>query len=279
MHVLLAGATGAVVRPIVPLLLARGHRVTGLNRSVERPRGSGAAGARAAVVDIVEGSASTAVVRAAAPHVVLHHLTHLSGEDRVATARRRVVGTRNLVDAARACGVVRIVAQSIVFANEDGPGSATEDAAPRHGTLGTPELEAPAAQLPDRVPHRYGRFNGPGAWYAQDGVWAQRARTDALIADESVTSWIHVDDAAAAAVAALEWPRGVYNVGDDEPATGRGWAPVSCAVVSASPPPTRAPNRTPGARGADNGRARALGRDPAVPSWRTGFRALARAAS
>ena len=83
---------------------------------------------------------------------------------------------------------------------------------------------------------------------------------------------------AAAAVAALEWPSGVYNVCDDEPATGQEWVPVFCAAVGAPPPP-RAPTRTPGARGADNGRARALGWHPAVPSWRTGFRALAGAAS
>jgi len=272
MHVLLAGATGAVSRRIVPLLLARGHRVTGLTRSVERAEGLWVAGAHAAVVDVVEGPALAAVVRASAPDGILHQLTDLTGEDRSANARLRVVGTRNLVNAARAAGATRVVAQSIAFAHEDGPGPATEDVALRPGTPEIPGLAA--AELPDRVVRRYGLFYGPGTWYAADGVWAQRARAGELIADESVTSWIHIDDAAAA----LERPSGVYNVCDDEPATGREWVPVFCAAVWVPPPP-RAPTRIPGARGADNGRARALGWHPAVPSWLTGFRAPAGAAS
>jgi nucleoside-diphosphate-sugar epimerase len=278
MHVLLAGATGDVGRRIVPLLLARGHRVTGLTRSVERAEGLRVAGACAAVVDVTEGSALRAVVRASAPDGILHQLTDLTGEDRSANARLRVVGTRNLVNGARAAGVTRIVAQRFAFAYEDGLGSATEDVALRPGTPGIPGLEAAAAELPDWVVQRYGLFYGSGTRYAPDGVWAQRARAGELIADESVTSWIHVDDAAAAAVAALGWPSGVYNVCDDEPATGREWVPVFCAAVCAPPPP-RAAIRIPGARGADNGGALALGWRPAVLSWRTGFRAPAGAAS
>ncbi|HEY0814209.1 MAG TPA: NAD(P)H-binding protein, partial [Pseudonocardia sp.] len=127
MHVLVAGATGAVGRRIVPLLLERGHRVTGLTRSTARAKDLRSAGAEAVVADVVGGSAVTAAVRAAAPDVVMHQLTDLSDEDRAANARLRVVGTRNLVDAARAAGVRRIVAQSIAFGYEDGPNPATED--------------------------------------------------------------------------------------------------------------------------------------------------------
>jgi nucleoside-diphosphate-sugar epimerase len=96
------------------------------------------------------------------------------------------------------------------------------------------------------------------------------------VAPRPGTPRIHVDDAARAAVAALEWPSGV-NVCDDEPATGREWVPVFCAAVGAPPPP-QAPTHTPGARGTDNGRVRPLGWRPAARSWRTGFRALAGAA-
>jgi nucleoside-diphosphate-sugar epimerase len=109
------------------------------------------------------------------------------------------------------------------------------------------------------------------------GPGRRRRSTARHCCSSPATQEIHGDDAAAAAVAALEWPCGVDNVGDDEPATGREWAPVFCAAVGAPPP--QAPTRIPGARGADNGRACALGWRPAVPSWRTGFRALAGAAS
>lgn len=130
MHVLLAGATGAVSRRIVPLLLARGHRVTGLTRRFERAEGLRVAGAHAAVVDVVEGPALAAVVRASAPDGILHQFTDLTGEDRSANARLRVVGTRNLVNAARAAGATRVVAHSIAFAYEGGSeGPANEGSA------------------------------------------------------------------------------------------------------------------------------------------------------
>jgi nucleoside-diphosphate-sugar epimerase len=278
MHILVAGATGAVGRRIVPLLLARGHRVTGLTRSTTRAQDLRSAGAEAAVVDVVEGSALTAAVQAAAPDVVMHQLTDLSAEDRAANARLRIVGTRNLVDAALAARVRRIVAQSIAFGYEDGPGLATEDTPLRPGLLGVPELESAVAELPEWVVLRYGLFYGPGTWYAPDAVMADRARAGELVADESVTSFLHIDDAAAAVVAALDWPSAAFNVCDDEPATGREWVPAFCTAVGAPPPP-RSPDRTPGGRGADNHRARGLGWRPVVSSWRAGFGAMAGSAS
>ena len=124
MHILVAGVTGAVGRRIVPLLLERGHRVTGSTRSTARAQDLRSAGVESAVVDVVEGPALTAAVQAAAPDVAMHQLTDLTAEDRAANARLRVVGTRNLVDAARAAGVRRIVAQSIALGYERIAGSA-----------------------------------------------------------------------------------------------------------------------------------------------------------
>jgi nucleoside-diphosphate-sugar epimerase len=274
MHILLAGATGAVGRRIVPLLLERGDRVTGLTRSAARADDLRRAGVEPAVVDVVEGSALTAAVQAAAPDVVMHQLTDLSAENRAANARLRVVGTRNLVDAAHAAGVRRIVAQSIAFGYQDGPGPAPENTPLRPDLVGVPELESAVAELPEWVVLRYGLFYGPGTWYAADAVMADRARAGKLVADESVTSFLHIDDAAAAALAALDWPNGAVNICDDEPAPGREWVPAFCTAVGAPPPPL-AVTRTPGARGADNHRARALGWRPALPSWRAGFGTMA----
>lgn len=273
MHVLLAGATGVVGRRIVPLLVADGHRVTGLTRSPRRAAELRALGAQPVVVDVVEGAALTTAVRAAAPDVVMHQLTDLTGADLAANARLRVVGTRNLVDAARAAGVRRMVAQSVAFAYVDGPGPATEDTPLDSARAGVRELETAVAELPEWVVLRYGLFYGPGTWFAPDGRMADQARAGELVADESVISFVHVDDAAAAAVAALHWETGAVNVCDDQPARGQEWVPAFCAAVGA-PAPTVAGTREGGARGADNRRARRLGWIPAYPSWHDGFAAL-----
>jgi nucleoside-diphosphate-sugar epimerase len=276
MKVLVAGATGVVGRQIVPLLVARGDRVVGLTRDAARAGALRAAGVEPVVVDVVDRKALNAVVRAVRPEVVLHQLTDLTGQDRVANARLRTIGTRNLVDAARGAGTRRIVAQSIAFGYQDGADPATEDVPLRAGLAGVPELESAVAELPEWVILRYGLFYGPGTWYAPDGAIADSARAGDLVADESVTSFVHVRDAAAAAVAALEWPSGPVNICDDEPAAATAWVPVFCAAVGAPPPP-RAATRSPGARGANNRRAHQRGWLPAVASWREGFRALAEA--
>ncbi len=210
--------------------------------------------------------------------MVLHQLTDLAGQDRAANARLRTIGTRNLVDAARAAGTRRIVAQSIAFGYHDGPDPATEDVPLRAGLAGVPELESAVAELPEWVVLRYGLFYGPGTWYFPDGAMAERARAGQLVADESVASFVHIDDAAAAAVAAFDWPSGPVNICDDEPAAARTWVPVFCDAVQAPPPP-RTATRSPGSRGANNQRAHSLGWLPAVPSWREGFRAFAGAAT
>lgn len=274
MKVLVAGATGAVGRRILPLLLARGDRVIGLTRSVARAGMLRAAGVIPVVVDVVDGKALSDAVRAARPDLVLHQLTDLTGQDRAANARLRTNGTRNLVDAALAAGTRRIVAQSIAFGYQDGPVPATEDVPLRAGLAGVPELESAVAELPEWVVLRYGLFYGPGTWYSPDGAMADRARAGDLVADESVASFVHIDDAAAAAVAAFEWPSGPVNICDDEPAAATTWLPVFCDAVGAPPPP-RAATRNTGSRGADNRRAHSRGWVPAVASWRAGFRVFA----
>jgi len=241
MRVLVAGATGVVGRRIVPLLLRRGDRVTGLTRSAARAAVLRAAGVDPIVVDVVDAKALTDAVRAAEPEVVLHQLTDLAGQDRAANARLRTIGTRNLVDAARAAGTRRIVAQSIAFGYHDGPDPATEDVPLRAGLAGVPELESAVAELPEWVVLRYGLFYGPGTWYFPDGAMAERARAGELVADESVASFVHIDDAAAAAVAAFDWPSGPVNICDDEPAAARTWCPSSATRSKRPRHPVRRP--------------------------------------
>ncbi|MFF8605999.1 NAD-dependent epimerase/dehydratase family protein [Streptomyces sp. NPDC015346] len=285
MHVFLAGATGAIGRLLLPLLLDAGHRVTGVSRSaegVERIRASGAEGVRA---DALDPEGLRRAVAEAAPDVVVHQLTDLGSADGAANNRLRHDGTRNLVDAARAAGVSRIVAQSIGWAYAPGDGPADEsvpldptDEQPRARIVaGVRALETRAAELPEAVVLRYGVLYGPGTWYAPGGPVAAALRGEdrarflgSVAADDSVSSFVHVEDAARAAALALDWPAGVYNVVDDEPAPGHAWVPVLAGALGA-PAPARTAGRAPWARGAVNARARERGWTPSYPSWREGF--------
>jgi nucleoside-diphosphate-sugar epimerase len=287
MRVFLAGATGVVGRRLVPLLTGAGHQVTGLARTPAAAERVRALGAEAAPADVFDAAALSQAVRAAEPDVVIHQLTDLSAGPGEANARIRRVGTRNLVDAARAAGTRRIIAQSISWAYLPGPDPAAEDvpldlgADPPRGAIvaGVAALEDAAGELPEWVVLRYGLLYGPATWYATRGMMADRARAGELAADADVSSFVHVDDAAAAAAAALSWPTGAVNVCDDEPAAGYAWVPAFCASVGAPPPAANGADAGSGscerhgwARGASNRHARRdLGWAPSRPSWRDGF--------
>ncbi|MEV8610795.1 NAD(P)-dependent oxidoreductase [Amycolatopsis sp. NPDC051373] len=280
MRIFLAGASGVVGRKVVPALLGAGHEVVGLARGGASADRITALGATAVLGDVYDAPALAEIVRAAAPDVVMHQLTDLGSGDRTANAQVRTVGTRNLVDAAKAAGVGRIVAQSISWAYEPGAAPATEDtpldlggAPDRLGSVsGVASLETAVSELPEWVVLRYGTLYGPDTWYTAGALMAQLAAADNLPATADVTSFLHIDDAASAALAALTWPTGPVNVCDDEPAAGYDWVPAFCASVGAPPPARTEGERTPWARGADNTRARKdLGWLPSRPSWREGF--------
>ena len=213
-----------------------------------------------------------------APDAVVHQLTDLSATDSAANARLRIHGTRNLVDAAHAAGVRRMVAQSIAWAYAPGDGPAAEDVAARPGgraaapaTIdGVAALEAAVGELPAGVVLRYGLLYGPGTWYAPGARCTVEARAGRLPADDDVTSFLHVDDAATAAADALEWPPGPVNVCDDEPAAGREWVPALCAEIGApsARPSARAPDAVgPGRRQRPRARARLDARAPQLAHW------------
>jgi nucleoside-diphosphate-sugar epimerase len=285
MHVMIAGATGAVGRLIVPQLLDAGHKVTGTSRTpagVERVKRQGAS---AVQVDALDKDGLFDAVTTAAPDVVIHQLTDLSAADGEATNRLRRVGTRNLVDAAKSAGVRRIIAQSIswVYAPGDTPADETVPLdvgaeEPRGGMVeGIRVLEDTAAELDTAVLLRCGILYGPGTWYAPGGAAAAALAGDPdapflgyLEADSSVTSFVHVGDAAGAAVAALDWPAGPVNIVDDEPAQGREWVPVLATALGLPAPEARS-GRLSWARGASNGLARSRAWRPQYPTWRTGF--------
>jgi nucleoside-diphosphate-sugar epimerase len=289
----------------VPALLAAGHEVTGTTRFSERAGLLADAGAMPVIVDVFGKLALTRAVAEAQPDVVVNQLTDLPQTPGAlglkaayaANDRVRGEGGRNLLDAVRAAGVPRYVMQSVsFFCRPTGqPGLRDEDTplwtdAP--GVIGgaanvvqQAELEALAAGA---VVLRYGFLGGPGTWYDEHGAVGERVRRRRypLVGDGAgVHSFVHVDDAAAATLAALDAPSGVYNVVDDHPAPTREWLPAFAAALGA-PPPRRlpaAPLKVLGAgsivawqegmEGQSNARAKAaLDWTPVHGSWRTAFR-------
>ncbi|MEC3951928.1 NAD(P)-dependent oxidoreductase [Nocardia sp. CDC153] len=288
MRVFVAGATGAIGRFLVEQLIGDGHQVVGTSRRPEGVERLRAAGAEGVVLDVFDAKAVADAVAAAAPDAVIHQLTSLSGGTSADNGRIRREGTRHLVDAAKRAGVERIVAQSVAWVYEPGDEPADESVPldlgadePRLTTVnGIVALEDTVAELDHHVVLRYGQLYGPGTWYRRGGVADAVLHGDSsdpaakflggLPANAAVASFVHVADAARAAVAALEWPDGVVNIVDDEPAAARDWVPVLAAAVGA-PAPEPSSGRAGWERGATNTLARSLGWDPRFPTWRTGF--------
>jgi nucleoside-diphosphate-sugar epimerase len=232
----------------------------------------------------MDAAAVRAAVASVKPDVVMSQLTDLAGGSSASNAKLRVAGTRHLVDAAAAAGVRTFVTQSIAWAYAPGQTPADETTPldvdadePRHTTIdGVVALEQAARRMPRWVVLRYGLFYGPGTWYWGDGRFGVAARAGELANTYDITSFVHVEDAAAAAVQALHWPSGPVNICDDDPASGTEWIPVFCAAAGAPvPPPPPSPERAGFARGAHNTYARhTLGWEPRWPSWRGGFTGL-----
>jgi nucleoside-diphosphate-sugar epimerase len=305
MRVFVAGATGAIGRRLVPQLVARGHEVTGTTRTPDKAGELRALGACPVVIDGLDGVALGHAVAQAEPAAIVHQMTGLAATpdlrhfDRwfAATNQLRTKATRHLVAAAEAIGVRRLVVQSYTGWNnartggpiktEDDPFDPYPAKAQRDSLAAIRFLERAVLEAPlTGIVLRYGNFYGPGSSESQ--VELVRARRLPVIGGGTgVWSWIHLDDAAAATVAALERgaARGIYNVVDDEPALVSEWLPYLAQVVGAKPP-LRVPAwfgrlaagdpvvrwMTQG-RGASNEKAkRTLGWRPAWASWREGFR-------
>ncbi|MEU3613618.1 NAD(P)-dependent oxidoreductase [Streptomyces sp. NPDC006872] len=302
MRILVAGATGVVGRPLVGALRARGHEVSALVREESRAPDAD----RVVVADALDREAVVSAVSAARPEVVVHQLSALRllrddpPEAFARTARLRTEGTAHLVEAARAAGARRLVAQSIAFAAAPvGPAVLDEDAplyedAPDPGWAATvravAELERLVSNSEDLggLVLRYGTLYGPGTAYARDGGTGQRVLAGKLPLPEGgagITSFLHVEDAVGAAVAAVESAAtGVFHLADDEPAPAAQWLPQYARALGAPPPRTIPAAMAPrllgwfmahqltAARGAAADRARsALGWKPLRPSWRDGL--------
>jgi len=265
MRIFIAGGTGAIGSLLVPMLVEAGHEVVGSSRSAHGVRRLREQGAEGVVLDVFDRDATIKTLGAAAPQVVVHQLTSLGDGNFAEHARIRREGTRNLVDAAQQAGVTRVVAQSIAWAYQSGSAPAAEQtpldtatADPsRERTVGAvAALEETVAEIDEHVNLRFGLFYGPGTWYAPGGSIAAQIADGTLPADDAVSSFVHVSDAARATVLALGWPSGAVNIVDDEPAPARDWVPVLAAAQDVPLPGGPASAAAGWARGADNSLAR-----------------------
>jgi nucleoside-diphosphate-sugar epimerase len=300
MRVLVVGASGAIGTRLVPQLISHGHEVTGTFRSPGHAERVRAPGAEAIPLDLLDAGAVRRAVLDIRPDAIIHQATALADVrfsrslDRsfAATNRLRTEGTDALLAAAAEAGVRRFVAQSFAsyrYAREGGMVKTEDDPLDPAPPASARETNAAMRHLDQAVTDaggialRYGGFYGdPG-----DGlIGPVRKRQFPVVGHgEGVTSWIHLDDAAAATVLALEHGGpGVYNIADDEPAPVREWLPVLAAALGAPPPrhvPVWLARLIAGegavmmgtqARGAANAKARRdLGWSPRYPSWRQGF--------
>ena len=309
MRVFVAGGTGALGRPFIAALRAAGHAPTVMTRRPDRAAALRDAGVEAVVADAFDAAAVRAAVLAARPEVVVHQLTAIPERlqprryaellEPTNRLRRETIGT--FARAAAEAGTRRLIAQSVAFMLRPQGGWVKDETAPlwtdapggtrnavdalrvlEDTTLGTGGVEG--------VVLRYGFFYGPGTTYAPGGYFAEevRRRRFPIVGEGSGRfSFIHVDDAAAATVLALDHGGpGIYHVTDDEPAPARDWVPAMAAAMGAKPP-----HRVPlwlarlGAgstaatmtsmRGASNAKAREeLGFAPRFSTYREGFRAV-----
>src|SRR6266700_991966 len=308
MRIFIAGATGAVGRPLVSALVGAGHSVVGLTRSPANADAIRRMGAEPVVADGLNAGAIRAAVAAAEPEVIIHEMTDISGAvdfrhfDRTFanSNRLRTLGTDYLLAAAREVGVKRFIAQSFcgwTFARANGPvkteadpldPDAPKELRPTLEAIRYLERSVTGSSMPEGIVLRYGSFYGPGTGTFDRAMIDQiRHRRVPLIGDGAGWwSFVHVDDAAAATVLAIEHGKAgnIYNIVDDDPAQVSEWLPALAEILGAKPPFHLPASIAPLAAGeqmvvmmtdvraGSNVKARReLGWQPAHRSWRQGF--------
>jgi nucleoside-diphosphate-sugar epimerase len=257
MRVFIAGATGAIGLPLARALCTLGHHVIGMTRAGARVDRLRELGAELAYADAFDPKAVLHAIEEAEPDVVIDQLTWLPANPAEIIkslpndTRLRREGGANLLAAAKAAGVRRYMVQSRGFYLDSPQGQLADETAKLrydapgeigNATRATGEYDEKVLATPSLqgIVLRYGFFYGPGTWYRPDGAIAEmvRNRQSAIIGEgNAVWSFVHIDDAVAATVAALNAELGVYNIVDDDPLPVSQWLPAFARWVDADEPP------------------------------------------
>lgn len=305
MKVLVAGATGAIGRPLISALISAGHQAVGMTTTESGLETLRHLRAEGVVTDALDGQSVQSALARIRPDAVIEELTslpkHYTPEDMRKAAeqdhRVRLEGGNNVYNAAKATGVKRYIVQSTGFFYAHGPGLATEsDPLALNGSPGVAGSVETYTQVekrvlgvsdPQGVALRYGFFYGPGTYHdPNSGSISQQVREQkypVIGSGNGVYSFVHVEDAAIATVAALEADSGVYNIVDDDPSNMATWLPAFAQWLGAPAPPRISEEealRTAGQdsvyyatrlRGASNARAKQkLGFAPRKLEWLRG---------
>lgn len=258
MRVFVAGATGAIGRFLVQYLVASHHTVFGMVRSSEAVAQLAVTGAKGVIADALDVTSVRDAITQVRPDVIINELTslpqHYTPEAMKAAAERdgdvRLRGNEGLLAGARETGVRRFIVQSGAYWYAPGEGLADENqpfaydasAGVAAGTRQYSELESSILEKEglDGVALRYGFFYGPGTWFSSDGDIGEQVRhgqVPIIGKGQGVWSWVHIEDAARATVAALDCTPGVYNIVDDDPSEQRVWLPAFATKAGAPLPP------------------------------------------
>ncbi|HEY7631585.1 MAG TPA: NAD(P)-dependent oxidoreductase [Thermoleophilaceae bacterium] len=309
MKIFIAGGSGAIGRQLIPMLVANGHKVVASTTKQGKLLDLRKLGAEGVVLDVLDRNAVMSAVLRAEPEVVIHQATALAelksfrnlDKSFALTNRIRSEGTDNLLEAARAAGARRFIAQSFggwpnekkgsMIKTEEDPLDPDPLPGTREGMAALKHLERVVSLADDieGIVLRYGGFYGPGTGLAQDGgnfTQAVRKRQFPIVGEGTgVWSFLQIEDAAAATALAVErGAPGIYNIVDDDPAPVGEWLPVLSDAVGAKPPRhvpawlgrilagRIAVSMMTEMRGSSNAKAkRELGWQPRYASWRDGF--------
>lgn len=272
MKIIIAGATGAIGRPLINLLVAEGHEVYGITQSKERAQALAEREAKPLLLNVLDRDAVFSSINSLQPEIVIDMLTHLPkeytpqsmNETAEMNAKLRIEGGKHLLDAAERSGTRRYIAQSCAFWYAPGSGLADEstplafEATPgiTAGVKTYAEIERRTldSKTLEGIALRFGFFYGPGTWFYPGESVANQVHKQLfpIIGDgQGVWNFVHIEDAAQAIKDAINSSRGVYNIVNDIPSEMKKWLPSFANFLRAPPPPTISEEEAQDTKGAD----------------------------
>lgn len=255
--VFIAGASGAIGRPLIKQLKRDGHTVFGMTRSIERSSELEKLGATPIIADALDETSVKRAIESCEPDIVIEMLTSLPKEytpeamkeASALNTKLKLIGGAHLQKAAEKAGVKRYILQSTAFWYAPGSTLATEEAplaldpsfpiSEEVKIYETQEKRVLQSTKLKGVSLRFGFFYGPGTWYAKDGSIARQVLSNSypIVGDGSgIWNFIHVEDAAIGISKALNAKPGIYNLTDGAPQPQSIWLPAYAKWLGAPPP-------------------------------------------